>query len=311
MPDVVCLGILVADVVAKPVDEYPQRGQLVHCDQIELHSGGCAANTGIGLARLGAEVAVMGKVGGDGFADFVVDRLTGEGCDCAGVVRDAEVNTSGTMVLVHTDGERSFIHNVGANARLVPSELDLGIATSGTILHLAGHNLMPGFDGDPAASVMKAAKQAGVTTSLDTAWDASGRWMELVAPVLPHIDVALPSFEEAKMITGRDEPADVAQVLLDHGISTVGLKMGTDGCYIRTADDEIRLPIYPVEAVDATGAGDAFVAGFLRGVLEGWDLERTGRLANAVGALCCTGIGTTQGIRGWEETLRFMEHGRP
>lgn len=309
MPDVVCLGILVADVVAKPVDEYPQRGQLVLCNQIELHSGGCAANTGIGLARLRARVAVIGKVGADGFGDFVTDQLTSAGCDCAGIVRDAEVNTSGTMVLVHTDGERSFIHNVGANARLRRAELDMGIATSGRILHYAGHNLMPGFDGEPAAGVLRDAKAAGVTTSLDTAWDATGQWMSLIAPCLPHVDIMLPSFDEARMITGREEPAEVAQVLLDHGVGLVALKMGTEGCYLRSADQEIRLPIYRVDTVDATGAGDAFVAGFLRGVLEGWDLERTGRLANAVGALCCQGIGTTQGIRGWEETLAFMaEH---
>ncbi|MFQ6132993.1 MAG: carbohydrate kinase family protein [Armatimonadota bacterium] len=307
MPEVVCLGILVADVVAKPVDEYPERGLLVLCDQMEMHSGGCAANTGIGLARLGAEVAVMGKVGTDGFGDFVIDRLTSEGCDCAGIVRTEAVNTSGTMVLVHTDGERSFIHNTGANARLEPSELDMGIATSGRILHYAGHNLMPGFDGEPAAGILREAKAAGVTVSLDTAWDATGRWMSLIAPCLPHVDIMLPSYEEAKMITGRDEPADIAQVLLDHGVGLVALKMGTEGCYIRSADEEVRLPIYCIEAVDATGAGDAFVAGFLRGVLAGWDLERTGRLANAVGALCCQGIGTTQGIRGWEETLAFME----
>jgi len=307
MADVACLGILVADVIAKPVDEWPERGKLVLCDQTEMHSGGCAANTGIGLAKLGTDVAVLGKVGNDGFADFVIGRLESQGCDCSGIVRDPEASTSCTFVMVHSDGERSFIHNCGANGRLRPDDVNMEIVKASGILHLAGHNLMPGFDGEPAGSVLKRAKEFGVTTCLDTAWDATGQWLKLVEPCLPHVDIALPSYEEAREITGRDEPRDVAQVLLDYGIKTVGLKMGADGCYIRTAaGEEVRLPIYEVETVDATGAGDAFVAGFLRGVLEGWDIERTGRLASAVGALCCTGIGTTQGIRGWEETLAFV-----
>jgi len=255
MAEVACLGILVADVIARPVDEWPERGKLVLCDQTEMHSGGCAANTGIGLAKLGTEVAVLGKVGNDGFADFVISRLQSHGCDCSGIVRDPDASTSCTFVMVHSDGERSFIHNCGANGRLRPDDVNMDTIKAAKILHLAGHNLMPGFDGEPAGSVVKRAKELGITTCLDT--------------------------------------------------------MGAEGCYIRTADgDEVRLPIYEVDTVDATGAGDAFVAGFLRGVLEGWDVERTGRLANAVGALCCTGIGTTQGIRGWEETLEFMEQPR-
>jgi sugar/nucleoside kinase (ribokinase family) len=310
VPDVACLGILVADVITKPVDEYPKRGQLVLCDQIELHSGGCAGNTGIGLARLGSDVAVLGKVGADGFGDFVIDRLTRECCDCSGIVRDRDTNTSATCVLVHGDGERSFIHNVGANAKIKPDDVNMGIVRSAKILHYAGHNLMPGFDGAPAASILKAAREAGLTVCLDTAWDATGQWMKLIEPCLPYVDICLPSFDEAKLITGKESPRDVAAVLMDHGVKTVGLKMGTEGCYVRTEREEITLPIYRVVPTDATGAGDAFVAGFLRGVLAGWDLEWTARLANAVGALCVTGIGTTQGIRDWKETLAFMEmHG--
>ncbi|MFQ6097607.1 MAG: carbohydrate kinase family protein [Armatimonadota bacterium] len=312
MPDVACLGILVADVVAKPVDEYPERGKLVLCDQIELHSGGCAANTAIGLARLGASVAVLGKVGNDGFGDFVVDSLTRERCDCSGIVRDPDANTSATCVLVHSDGERSFVHNIGANATIKPEDVNMDIIRAAKILHYAGHNLMPGFDGAPAASVLKAAKDAGVTTCLDTAWDATGQWMSLIEPCLPHVDLCLPSVEEARMITGKETPRSVAQVLLDHGVKTVGLKMGTQGCYVCTADEDFTLPIYPVVPIDATGAGDAFVAGFLRALLEGWQLDWVARLANAVGALCVTGVGTTQGIRGWDDTLQFMEsHGDP
>jgi sugar/nucleoside kinase (ribokinase family) len=306
MVDVVCLGILVADVVAKPVEALPDRGRLLLVDQMELHTGGCAGNTGIGLSRLGVRASVIGKVGRDGFGDFYVARLCKEGLDAEGVVRDDVALTSATMVMVHGDGERSFLHYLGANATLTDADVVMDRLKGAKILHVAGALLMPSFDGEPTARVLKQAKAMGLTTALDTAWDGTGRWMKTMAPCLPYVDVAVPSIEEARMLTGRQEPEAVAQALVDHGIKTVALKMGEQGCYVRTAEGSWRLPAYRIDAVDATGAGDAFAAGFLAGVVKGWDPEKTGRFANAVGALCTLAIGTTAGLRGMEETLEFM-----
>jgi sugar/nucleoside kinase (ribokinase family) len=131
--------------------------------------------------------------------------------------------------------------------------------------------------------------------------------MSLLAPCLPYLDYAVPSIEEARLVAGKHEPADVAKVFMDHGVGTVALKMGADGCYIRAADAEIRIPRYEVEAIDALGAGDCFAAGFLTGILKGWDLERTGRFANAVGALCVMALGATTGVKSLDETLAFMQ----
>jgi sugar/nucleoside kinase (ribokinase family) len=109
------------------------------------------------------------------------------------------------------------------------------------------------------------------------------------------------------MITGKTSPQDVAQVFMSYGVGTVGLKMGEEGSYVRSKDREMLVPPYVVEAVDATGAGDAYAAGFLTGLVQGWDLEKTARFANAVGALCVTAVGATTGIRSLRETLEFME----
>jgi len=307
MADVTCLGILVADLVGKPVDEYPARGKLVLVDRLELHSGGCASSTGVALAKIGVSAGVVGKVGDDGLGDFMVGVLKQHGIDTRGVIRDPSVGTSGTMVMVHSDGERSFIHYIGANASLTESDVDYGLLKGTRILHVAGSFLMPGIDGEPTARVLEKAQGMGITTTLDTAWDSKGRWMSLLKPCLPYIDYAVPSIEEARMVTGKREPPDVAKVLMDHGVKTVGLKMGEDGCYIRSADAELRIPKYNVEAVDALGAGDCFAAGFLTGILHGWDLEKTGRFANAVGACCVMALGATTGVKSLEETLAFME----
>ncbi len=306
MAEVVCLGIFVADVVGKPVDEWPDRGKLVLVDRLELHSGGCAANTGIGLAKIGIDTAVMGKVGNDGFGDFMIGAFARHGIDTAGVVRDQEAATSATMVMVHSDGERSFIHYIGANATITEADIDFDLIGRSKVLHIAGALLMPGFDGEPMAKVLRRARSLGVTTCIDTAWDSKGRWMSVLAPCFENVDIAVPSIEEAKMLTGYQEPRDIAQALLDRGVKIVGLKMGEAGCFIKTKDTELTIPVYKVNAIDALGAGDAFVAGFLTGIVKGWDLEKTGRFANAVGAHCVTALGATTGIKSLEETLRFM-----
>lgn len=313
MPEVTCVGILVADVVGKPIDHLPGRGKLALVDRMELHSGGCAANTGISLAKLGVDTAIIGKVGADGFGDFLVNRFAQFGIDAGGVVRDTETATSATMVLVHGDGERSFLHYLGANATFSLADIDFERVRRSKILHIAGALVMPALDGAPTADLLRRAKEAGVLTVFDTVWDARGEWMAKVAPCLPYVDYLLPNYEEGRMLAGgRDDPADIARFLLDTGAKVVGLKMGERGSYIRAADGtEIAVPCLPVNAIDALGAGDAYVAGFLAGVVRGWELDRCAWFANAVGACCVTALGATTGVKTFAETLAFLEQSAP
>lgn len=312
MTDVTCVGILVADVVGKPIDALPERGKLALVDRMELHSGGCAANTGVGLAKLGVRTAVIGNVGEDGFGDFLIRVLEKNGIDAGGVARDPNEATSSTMVLVHGDGERSFLHYYGANATLSLDAIDFERVRASKILHIAGALVMTALDGPPTAELLRRAREAGVTTSLDTVWDARGAWMTKVGPCLPYVDYFLPSFEEARMLAGGlDDPADVAQFLIDAGVKVVALKMGERGSYVRSADGAaFSVPILRVPLVDGLGSGDAYVAGFLAGVLRGWDLEQCARFATGVGACCVTALGATTGVRSFEETVAFIEeHG--
>lgn len=306
MPDIACLGILVADMIGRPIDALPPRGRLGLVDAMILQIGGCAANTSIGLARLGVETAILGKAGRDGAGDFVVHTLEKSGLDTRGVVRDDTVNTAATMVLVESDGERTFLHHLGANARYRAEEVRWEVVQECKILHVAGALVMPALDGPPMGEVLREAQARGLTTALDTVWDATSRWMQTLAPALPHTDYFLPSLAEAQALTGRTEPRDVARALRDAGVKAVGLKMGEKGCYVQTADAEMTVPAFQVQLLDGTGSGDAFVAGFLCGLVKGWDLERTARLANAVGAFCVTALGATAGVRSLEETEAFM-----
>ncbi len=322
---VACLGIIVADVVARPVDTIPDRGKLGLVESMELHTGGCAVNTGSALAKLGIRTGVLGKVGDDGFGSFVVDALRQRNIDTRGIAKDPRTHTSSTMVMVDSSGERTFIHYVGANARVTPGDVNWDVVANARLLHVGGFFLMPGFDGEGTKTVLRQAKELGITTSLDTAWDANGKWMPLLEPCLEYVDIFLPSYDEAVMLTGARDPEAIADAFLDRGVRVVGLKMGERGCFIKTrapgeAADETpgeapggavgrwHIPPFAVTAVDATGAGDAFVAGFLTGFIHGWEWEKVGRFANAVGASCVTAIGASAGIKSFSETLAMMEN---
>lgn len=306
--DIACLGLLVADTVGKTIDALPPRGTLGLIDRIELHTGGCAANTGVSLAKLGVPVAVLGKVGADGFGDFVIGALAQHGVDVRGVTRSTDgTPTAATIVTVHSDAERSFLHVIGANATLTGADVRWEVIESAKILHIAGLQLVPALEGDEVARVLSEARRRGLMTTLDTVMNPRSAGWDGLAPALPYLDWALPSFEEAKSLTGESKALRQARRLQEAGAKNVAIKMGENGCLVAPADGEpFHVRSHRVEAVDALGAGDAWVAGFLTGLLYDWPLEKTAALANAVGACCVRALGATTGVLTLAETLAFM-----
>jgi len=203
---------------------------------------------------------------------------------------------------VDSAGERTFLHLPGANGHLTREELDEDALFSGRALHVAGALVMPELDGSSTAGILEEAKARGLTTSLDTVWDATGRWERLL-PSLPHLDLFVPSLAEGSAISREAEPESVAAWLRERGVGTVALKLGAEGCFVASEEFEGFVAAPTVEAIDGTGAGDAFAAGLLYGHLAGWPLERAAALANAAGALAATAVGAVEGVRGLEETL--------
>ena len=304
--DVLSLGIYVVDVLGRPIDQFPEKGKLALFDELEIHAGGCANNTAIALARLGIPAGAMGKIGTDVFGNLLLQTLTDNGVNTVGMQQDANASTSFTFVAIASDGERTFYHYIGANGELCEADLDWELIKTVKILHIAGALVMPSFDGAPMANVLRKAKTLGITTSLDTAYDATGKWMETLEPCLPYIDIFMPSIVEAQYLTGLSEYREITQFLRNnYNIYTIAIKMGENGSYVSTPEAEHFAPAYPVNVVDATGAGDAYAAGFLAGTIMDWDLKATAELASATGAACVTAIGATAGIQNLEETLKI------
>jgi sugar/nucleoside kinase (ribokinase family) len=300
--DVVCLGILVADVIARPVDRLPASGSLELVDEIGLRGGGCALNTATALTRLGLAAACAGKVGTDALGDFLVGLLDERGIDRSLVLRDAAASTSASVALVDGSGERTFLHMPGANGSLRADELAVDRLFAARVLHVAGALVLPALDGAPTAALLAEARRRGVVTSLDTVWDATGGWDRL-EPSLPHLDLLCMSAAEARAFTGRRTPEAGAAWARARGAQVVAIKLGADGCYVESDEFAGHAPARRVEAVDSTGAGDAFAAGLIYARLQGWPLERAAVFANAVGAAATTAVGAAEGLPTIEEVL--------
>jgi sugar/nucleoside kinase (ribokinase family) len=215
------------------------------------------------------------------------------------------------MVLVHSDGERSFLHHIGANGTFGLEDVDIDRIAACDHLHVAGALVMPRIDGPASAEILTEAKSAGLSTSLDTAWDATGRWLKTLEPCLPHIDFFMPSLEEARELSGLAEPGAILEFFLERGCANVILKMGERGSMAGSGSQIIVAPAIPTPSVDATGAGDCFAAGFIRGLVDGWDLPSCLRLGNALGAACVRSVGATAGVGDFDESLRLMNSAPP
>jgi sugar/nucleoside kinase (ribokinase family) len=308
MYDVACVGILVADAIAKTVNKIPDRGKLDLVDQLDLYTGGCAVNSGIAMSKIGLNTTVLGKIGSDGFGKFIYNVLKDEKVNVDGLVLDPNSSTSASVVLVDSGGERSFLHCLGANAEFTDKDINYGIIEKSQIIFIAGTMLMPNFDGEPCARVLRKSKEMGKYTALDTAWDSKGRWMKVLKPCMEHIDLFMPSYEEAVQLSGEKDPETIADIFLSMGVKIAVIKLGKDGCFIKDKKGEKHtIPTYTdIKPVDTTGAGDSFAAGFLTGIVKGWSLYECGKFANAVGTHCVMAVGASTGIKSMDEIKAFM-----
>ena len=305
--ELVSVGVVCADVMVRPVEVIPPKGTLGLVPKLEMRLGGLAGVTASAFCQLGGKAAFLGRVGKDGFGDYLLSALQGNGVDTGGVKRVDATHSSATVVLIDEAGERTFLHHVGANAETCEQDIDLDLVKQARVLHWGGPAIMPQLDGAPMGRVFEKARALGVATSMDTCYDGKGVWLPLIEPSLPHLDIIFSSFEEACQYTGCGTPETIADFYLGYGVKIAVIKLGSEGIYVKRGGESCRLPAHRVNVVDTTGAGDASCGGFLFGWLQGWDLERCARLANAVGGLTVQHMGGAEVITGLDQVLEFME----
>lgn len=311
IPDIACAGILVADMFCGPMDHLPVPGELVRIDRFVHQSGGCAANVAIDLAKQGVLSRVVGRVGRDAPGQSIMDDLSNRGIDVSAVSTSDAVPTSQTVILVTKGEDRRFVHSFGANADLVAEDLAQALHTCPDILYLGGFLALPGLRPALLAETLDRARRSGCTTILDVVVPAHLRDFEPLWRVLPSVDVFLPNEDEARRCTGLDDPVEQTRALQNAGAATVVVTMGEKGAIIRAPDGTFRVGVMPVEYVDGSGGGDAFAAGLIKGLSNGWPLTKAAQLGAVLGASCVTAVGCHDGLQDKDTTMRALTENPP
>lgn len=154
--------------------------------------------------------------------------------------------------------------------------------------------------------MLRRAKEAGVVTAADMMADTYGCGFDGIKGTLGELDYFTPSYDEAAALTGEKAPERIADVLLKAGVGTAVIKLGRDGSFVKNATKAFYTRPYDVEVVDTTGAGDNFVAGFLTGVLKGWELERCADFANAAGSIAVNKLGPSGAVKSVAQVEKFI-----
>lgn len=304
--DVSVIGLYILDVLGRPVERIPERGNVEFIEEIRLTVAGTAGGTVVDAAKLGLDCLAVGAVGDDEKADFVLATLEKHGVDVSGMQRVPGVPTSATILNVRPNGERPALHVRGASDHFEIPRPMYDAVFDADIVHLGGTGLLAKLDGEPSRIVLEEAKRRGRTTTFDLI-AATRETLALVEPLLPHIDYFMPSIEEARDMSGQGSVEDCARFYMDRGVGTCIFTLGAEGAYYASRDGTaFRAPAYRVEVKDTTGCGDAFDAGFIAALHRGMDPETAVRFAQAAAGLVATGLGSDAGIRSFEHTLDCM-----
>jgi len=224
--------------------------------------------------------------------DMLVGLLERDGVDTSLLVRRDEVQTSASVLPIRPDGSRPAFHVVGANATVTPADVDWDRVAGATHLHLGGPEFL---GGEPAAEILRRAREAGLTTSADVLAPGDPGILEWIAPALEHLDYLLPNEEQVLGFTQTGDLVAGCRALVERGVGCVVATRGGDGAVIVDATSDDPVPACAVDVVDTTGCGDAFSAGFLRGLSLGRNRHDAALLGCAVAGIVAGGLGPDHG----------------
>ncbi|MEX1294573.1 MAG: carbohydrate kinase family protein [Candidatus Limnocylindrales bacterium] len=289
---ITCAGSAVFDVLAKAAGPLPI-GVLGLVDKFSTAEGGPALRTGRVLAGMGIETRLVIPVGDDIFGRSFRETVPAPHLHVEFV--ESELPTSTSLVAVDQDGERTMLHNLGADGSITAEAIEARMESD--FLHVGGALVLPGLDdpdGAPLAGLFERAKAKGIHTSLDVVHDSTGRWRRVLA-ALPYTDLFIPSVPEAEGITGVADPAAAAARLRGLGVRFAIVTDGPNGAWVDHDDFVGHVPAFKVDTIDTTGAGDSFTGGVLTALIHGFGAEDAARMGAALGALCTTTIDTFTG----------------
>lgn len=296
--NILCAGMMCCDVTLKPVPK--NLFSLDHCHIIPpvTATGGDALNVAIDLAKLGCQVAIAGRIGNDTNGHFILDTLKKHKINQDSVITDDEYPTAVSYVLVDEQNERHFISSNQINERFSFNDICKEQIEKADIVYFGSFMQMRCMDHRGIKDLFQKAKSMGKITILDAAISYEEQdWKGLADSILPFTDYFLPSWEEARMISQKNDLKDITDFFLRYNQKTLAVKLGKKGCFISDRNQKYivgSLSDFPV--VDTDGAGDSFVAAFICSLAHGYSLLDQAKFSNYVASLCVGSVGTSTGV---------------
>lgn len=302
MFDILVAGEINPDLILGG-DVTPEFGQVEKLvETLSLTIGSSSAIFACGAARLGLRVAFIGVCGADVFGRFMLAEMSRRQVDVSHVIVRPEGQT-GLSVILNQQADRAILTHPGLIAELQASDIPDSLLRRSRHLHVASYFLQTKLQPE-LPNLFSRARSLGLTTSLDTNYDPSEQWLG-VDELLSVTNVFLPNETEAKSLSGAENVHEAAG-RLGPKVEALVIKLGKDGALGTWGSQRVQVEGIPVKVVDTVGAGDSFDAGFLYGYLNGWDLERSLRLACVCGALSAQQAGGTDGQPTLEEALKYL-----
>jgi ribokinase len=285
------------------VSEFPGIDEEIEVTQLVELPGGSAANYIVAVARLGVNAGFIGKIGDDSYGKQLLDDFIREKVDVSQVQIEKK-HTGMCLIPIDSAGNRIIFSFRGANASLIPADIDASYIAQAALVHITSPPL------EVAKSVARIAKQNNVLLSYDPGGKVIRKGIDSIEPILRNTDIFLPSKSELDLLFPelRNLKTVALNLIEKYSIRIIAIKLGAQGCLIITDNEEIRVEGHNVNVVDTTGAGDAFAAAFTSGIQKGWNLSKCAQIANAAGALCVTRIGARTALPTISEIEEFLKN---
>lgn len=318
---IVGVGSALVDMLARESDAFLQKlgvekggMNLVESDYIEqlvaqiddppsIVPGGSACNTAIGVGMLGGKARFVGKLGQDQLGKLFQEDLKKNHVEP--ILFSSALPTGRVLSVITPDAQRSMFTYLGAAAELKPEEITPDCFDQAAIVHVEGYLL---FNRDLMLATIKAAKAAGARVSLDLAsFNVVAESLDLLNQIVAdYIDILIANEDEARAFTGEADEAK-ALAMLSKNVEIAVLKIGHRGSFVNYQGEHISIaPMVCPNAMDSTGAGDLWAAGFLFGLVNGHSIEKSGQFASACGAEVCQVIGANIPEEGWERIRNLL-----
>jgi ribokinase len=259
----------------------------------EESCGGSAANTVVGLARLGCKVSFIGKVGADEEGRMLLESFREEGVDTTMIIHGRHGRSGTVMGFIDRKGQRALYIDPGVNDQIKPDELNTELAFQTKFLHLTS------FVGEKPLRVQEKLLTVlpdRVLVSFDPGVIYARLGLRKLKSIIKRAFVVMPNAIELRLLTGETDYRKGAESLLTHGVNLVAVKLGARGCYVTDGKEKHLIQGYAVRVVDTTGAGDAFNVGFLYGLIKKKTILNCGKIGNFVASKCIMRVGARAGL---------------